>query len=86
MGNLSLFFERLSFTARYMTALSLIALLSTLAFFNLNHLLLEQLNQAAQVCLEEAEAKTKNLSRLEVYIYIVTLVALFLDPQMPVLI
>jgi PAS domain S-box-containing protein len=181
MGNLSATFERLSFTARYMTALSLIALLSTLAFFNLNHLissqandgqlittsgqqimlsqkialyaiyyqtkqleksieemeknhafllevpmskklhdvyfnapitldekvktflthakrfqltrdgrsltyvlqnsqiLLEQLNQAAQVYLEEAEAKTKNLSRLELYIYIATLVALLLE-------
>lgn len=181
MGNLGAIFERLSFTARYMTALSIIAMLSTLAFFNLNHLissqandgqlittsgqqimlsqkialyaiyyqtkqldksiqemetnhafllevpmskrlhdiyfnapitldekvktflthakrfqstrdgrsltyvlqnsqkLLEELNQAAQVYLEEAEAKTKNLSRLELYIYITTLVTLLLE-------
>ena len=181
MGNLGAMFERLSFTARYMTALSIIAMLSTLAFFNLNHLissqandgqlittsgqqimlsqkialyaiyyqtkqldksiqemetnhafllevpmskrlhdiyfnapigldekvktflthakrfqstrdgrsltyvlqnsqkLLEELNQAAQVYLEEAEAKTKNLSRLELYIYITTLVTLLLE-------
>jgi PAS domain S-box-containing protein len=181
MGNLSAMFERLSFTARYTVALSLIALLSTLAFINLNHLissqandgqlittsgqqimlsqkialyaiyyqtkqleasiqemeenhafliespmskkmhdiyfnapitldekiktflthakrfqlsrdgrsltyvlqnsqkLLEELNQAAQVYLEEAEAKTKNLSQFELYIYITTLVALMLE-------
>lgn len=181
MANLDMIFERLSFTARYITALTLIALLSTLAFYNLNHLinsqandgklitisgqqimlsqkialyaiyyqtkrleksieemeanhafllgvpmskrlqevyfeapvtldekvktflthakrfqltrdgrsltyvlqnsqkLLEQLNEAAQVYLEEAESKTKNLRRLELYIYSATLIALMLE-------
>lgn len=181
MGNLGTLLERLSFTARYMTALTLIALLSTLAFFNLNHLissqandgqlittsgqqimlsqkialyaiyyqtkqleksieemeknhafllqepmshrlhavyfdapvaldekvktflthagrfqltrdgksltyvlqnsqkLLDELNQAAQIYLEEAEAKTQNLKRVELYIYIMTLGALLFE-------
>lgn len=37
-------FGRLSFTAKYITALMLIAMLSTLAFFNLNHLISSQSN------------------------------------------
>lgn len=44
MANLDMIFERLSFTARYITALTLIALLSTLAFYNLNHLINSQAN------------------------------------------
>lgn len=44
MGKLVSLFEKLSFTAKYMTALILIALLSTLAFFNLNHLISSQAN------------------------------------------
>lgn len=44
MGKLALLFEQLSFTAKYITALTLIALLSTLAFFNLNHLISSQAN------------------------------------------
>ena len=60
--------ETLSFTKRYVLALSIIALLSTLAYFNLNHLLSIQSNDAKLINMSGRQRiLTKQIAFFSIY-------------------